>query len=59
MNETSIELAGIELDVFYDINPAIGINILFIYHDNQEVSHLLNHYAVTEIKQLIWDKIRS
>ena len=58
MNEIAIELSGIELDIFYEIHPVGGINILFIFHENQEVSHLLNHWAVTEIKQLIWQEIK-
>ena len=35
--EVDIELGGIELTVFYDVSPLLGIDILFIYHQNVEI----------------------
>jgi hypothetical protein len=58
MNEETIELSGIELTVFFEVLPSIGINILFIFFENHEISHLLNHVAVRELKNLIWQKIK-
>ena len=58
MSEIEVELCGIELNIFYEIKAEFGINILFIFHENQEISHLLNHLAINEIKQLVWEKIK-
>jgi len=58
VNEIEVDLAGIELTVFYEIHPVGGINILFMFHQNHEVSHILNHWAVIEVKQLIWNQIK-
>jgi hypothetical protein len=58
VNEETIELSGIELTVFFEVLPSVGINILFIFYENREVSHLLNHVAIREIKDLIWQKIK-
>jgi len=57
MNEIDIDFHGIELCVFYDINPRIGLNILYLYHYDEEISCWLNHYAIGEIKQAIWGQL--
>jgi hypothetical protein len=54
MNEIDIDFHGIELSVFYDIDPRVGLNILYIYHFDEELSPYFNYYAITEIKQTIW-----
>jgi hypothetical protein len=59
MNEIDIDFHGIELSVFYDIDPRIGLNILYIYCGCEEISCWLNHYAIGEIKQTIWDQLDS
>ena len=58
MTEIEVELSGIELNVFFEVLPTVGLNILFIYFEDEEISHLLNHYAILELKQLIWEKIK-
>jgi hypothetical protein len=57
MNEIDIDFHGIELSVFYDIDPRIGLNILYIYCGCEEISCYLNFYAINEIKQSIWEHL--
>jgi len=57
--EINIELGGaLELDVFYEVNAQIGLNILCIYHNECEISHYLNFYAISDIKTAIWEAIK-
>jgi len=58
MMEIDIDLEGIDLNVFYEINT-LGINILFIYHNATEISKYLNYWAVSEIRYLIWEKLEK
>ena len=57
MNEITIELDGLELDVFYELNLSIGVNILCIYAGNTELSPWLSFYAVDEIRRLIKEQL--
>jgi hypothetical protein len=58
MNEINIELGSLDLEIYYTVSPLIGIDILYIYFHSDEISGWLNHYAIAEIKQLIWAKIK-
>jgi hypothetical protein len=59
VNEIEISFHSIELSIFYNIDPKIGLNILYIYHFDEEISCYLNFYAVSEIKQAIWEHLDS
>ena len=59
MTEIEVDLSGIELSVFFEVLPTVGLNILFIYFENEEISHLLNHFAIQEIKENIWKALRD
>jgi len=58
MNEITIELDGLELDVFYELDLTRGINILFIYAGRTELSQFLNWHAVDEIRRLIKEQLK-
>jgi hypothetical protein len=58
MNEITIELDGLELDVFYELDLTRGINILCIYAGNTEMSPWLSWHAVDEIRRLIKEQLK-